>query len=274
MSMTLRLTYKATATVPVEVEGVLPETICGRSLDDVARLPVFHGNRRVPLGELFDVAGDTDQPCVEFAGDLLGVHWIGAGMTGGTLRIAGSAGRHVGSDMQGGRIEVRGDVGDDLGTALQGGEILVLGGAGDRVGAAHRGASRGMTGGTIAVTGNAGHEVGAGMRRGVIAVGGRAGDWLGANLLAGTILAAGGAGRQAGANMRRGTILLGGSQPPELLPTFRYACRYGPTFLPLLTVDLQRCGLPLDPAVSRSEYDAFSGDHLELGRGEILVRVC
>ncbi len=270
--MTLRLTFKAATNLPVEVEGVVPETTCGRSLEEVARLPVFHGNRRVPLGELFEVAGDTDQPCVEFTGDLRGVHWIGAGMTGGTLRVAGSAGRHVGSDMQAGRIEVRGDVGDDLGTALKGGEISVLGSAGDRVGAAHRGARRGMTGGTIAVAGDAGHEVGAGMRRGLIALGGKAGDWIGANLLAGTIVAAGGAGRQAGANMRRGTILLGGGRRPELLPTFRYTCRYRPPFLPLLAKELERCGFPLDASLSRSEYDSFSGDHLELGRGEILLR--
>jgi formylmethanofuran dehydrogenase subunit C len=270
--MTLRLTYTAETTIPVEVEGLLPEKIGGMSRTEVEHLTVLVGNRRVPLGELFRVSGETADERLQFEGDLRGVHWVGAGMTRGTIRVRGNVGRHTGSDMAGGRIEVDGDAGDWLGASLRGGQILVLGGAGDRVGAAHHGAARGMTGGTIAVGGNVGHEAGAGMRRGVIAVGGKAGDLLGVNMLAGSILAAAGCGRRVGAHMRRGTILLAGGEPPDLLPTFRHACRYRPTFLPLLLGELERCGLRLDPSLARAEFDLFSGDRLELGRGEILVR--
>ncbi len=270
--MTLHLTCKTEDTIPVEVEGLLPEKIRGLSLGEVERLPVFHGNRRLPLGELFDVSGGTDDAQLDFEGDLSGVHWIGAGMTQGTVRVHGSAGRHAGSDMQGGQLEIRGDAGDWLGAAMQGGQLRVRGNAGDRVGAAHHGASRGMTGGTIAIDEKAGHEVGAAMRRGLIAIGGRAGDWTGVNLLAGTILAAAGCGRRPGANMRRGTLVLAGDQPPDLLPTFRHACRYRPTFLPLLLRELKQLGFELDPSWGAAAFDLFSGDLLELGRGEILVR--
>jgi formylmethanofuran dehydrogenase subunit C len=270
--MTLRLIYKAETTIPIELDGLLPEKVKGLPLPEVEQLPVFWGNRRVPLGDLFSLSGDTESEQLDFEGDLSGVHRIGAAMTSGTVRVHGSAGRHVGCEMTGGRIEIRGDAGDWLGAEMHGGEIHVLGNAGDCVGAAYRGAAKGMTGGAIVVEGNAGDEVGAAMRRGAIGVGGKAGEMLGVNMLAGTILAVAGCGARPGTNMRRGTIVLTSSPSPEMPPTFRHACRYRPTFLPLVLRALNRCGLPLDPTLAHAEYELYSGDMLETGRGEILVR--
>jgi formylmethanofuran dehydrogenase subunit C len=270
--MSLHLTYKAESSIPVDAEGLVPERVCGRSLGEIERQSLLHGNRRVPLAELFNVSGDADDGQLDLEGDLSRVHGIGAGLSGGTIRVHGSAGRHVGSRMTAGRIEVRGDAGDWLGSEMQGGEIHVLGDAGDAVGAALPGAVKGMAGGVIAVEGDAGHQLGSGMRRGLIAVAGKAGDMLGVNMLAGTILTMAGCGAHPGANMRRGTIVLAGGDSTQLLPTFRYACRYRPGFLPLVVKQLERCGLRLDPSVAAAEYDLFGGDMLDLGRGEIFVR--
>ncbi len=270
--MTLRLIFKAETTIPVDMDGLSPEKVQGLSVSEVEQLPVFWGNRRVPLGELFSVDGNTEGGRIDFEGDLSGVHRIGAGMAAGVIRVFGGAGRHVGSEMTGGYIEVRGDAGDWLGAEMRGGVMHVLGSAGDCVGAAYRGSAKGMTGGTIVVEGNAGDEVGAAMRRGTIAVGGQAGQMPGMNMLAGTILAVAGCGARPGTNMRRGTIVLANSPSPDMPPTFRHACRYRPTFLPLVLRALNRCGLPLDPTLAHADYDLYSGDVLETGRGEILVR--
>lgn len=270
--MTLRLVYNAETTIPVELDGLLPERVKGMPASDVAHLPVFWGNRQVPLGELFSVSGDTENEHFDFEGDLAGVHRIGAAMTRGCIRIHGNAGRHVGCEMTGGRIEVVGGAGDWLGAEMHGGEIHVRGNAADCVGAAYRGSAKGMTGGVIVVDGDAGDEVGAAMRRGAIAVGGSAGRMVGVNMLAGTIVAASGCGAQPGTNMRRGTIVLARMPSPEMPPTFVHACRYRPAFLPLIFQSLNRCGFPPAPALANAEYDLFSGDMLELGRGEILVR--
>jgi formylmethanofuran dehydrogenase subunit C len=119
------------------------------------------------------------------------------------------------------------------------------------------------------VHGDAGDQVGAGLRRGLIAVAGRLGDAAGLRLLAGTIVALGGLGATPGADMRRGTIVA--MSEVRLLPTFSYACSYRPPFLRMYLRRLRELGLPLTDEQIEGRYARWSGDGLELRRGEILV---
>lgn len=267
----LQLTYKTQTHVPVEVEGITPEAVRGLSLAEIERLEVFHGNRKLPLGEFFSVAGDPSDESIAWHGDLSGVHWIGAKMTGGRMRVVGSAGRHVGSEMKAGEIIVEGDAGDWVGGELHGGTIHVHGRAGHLIGAAYRGSARGMTGGTILIRGDAGNEIGHTMRRGLIAIGGNAGDLAGFNMLAGTILIFGTSGIRHAAGMRRGTLGLFGAERPPLLATFRRACRFRPEALLLVLRHLQRLDFPVPESLLAREFDLFNGDLIEGGRGEVLV---
>jgi formylmethanofuran dehydrogenase subunit C len=271
--MTLRLELVSHTPIPLEVEGVLPETVRGKSVGEIEKHTIFHGNRQVPLAEFFRVTGSCDDACLQWEGDLAGVHWLGAGMTCGTLRIEGSAGRHVGSRMRGGRIDVAGDAGDWLGGEMLGGEIHVRGGAGHLVGSAYRGSARGMTGGTILVYGNVGSEIGHGMRRGLIAVAGSAGDLIGFNMLAGSIFVFGNSGIRHGAGMRRGTIGLLSPERVTLLPTFRRACQGRLEMLRLVDRALARHSFPAPIQLGDTTIELHHGDLLEGGRGEILVKV-
>ena len=269
--MTLRLLLKNRSSVPVEVEGVTPEAVRDMPLADIERIPIFHGNTKVPLVEFFDVSGDPTDGRMEWEGDLSGVHWIGAGMSSGWIHIADSAGRHLGSEMSGGEIFVDGDAGDWVGGEMHGGLIHVRGRAGHLIGAAYRGSARGMTGGTILIHGAVGNEIGHSMRRGLLAVG-AAGDLAGFNMLAGSILVFGPAGIRHGAGMRRGTIAFLGSEPPPMLPSFRFACRYRPEVMTLLLRHVRGLGFPVSEEVAGAGFDLFNGDLIEGGRGELLVR--
>jgi len=268
--MTLILEYLAETSVPVEVERLIPSAVGGKGLGEIERFEIVHGNRKVPLGELFRVSGDPADERIELRGDLAGVHWIGAGMDRGEIRVLGHAGRHVGSEMTGGRITVEGDAGDWLGGQMHGGLIRVRGRAGHLVGAAYRGSPKGMTGGTILVEGPAGNEIGHGMRRGLIAVGG-ADDAVGFGMIAGSILVFGPCGIRPGAGMRRGTIGLFGPERPNLLPTFRYGCRFRPLFLAMFFSELQRLGYPVRKSLRAADFDLYHGDFVALGRGEVFM---
>lgn len=270
MPLTIRL--RQTSQVPLEVEGILPETVRGKSLADVEQLTVFHGNRQLPLAEFFEVSGDTADSELRWEGDLSGVHWIGAKMASGRIHIAGDAGRHVGSEMRTGEIVVEGRVSDWLGGELHGGRIHVRGNAGHLVGAAYRGSARGMTGGTILIGGNAGNEIGHTMRRGLIAIGGNVGDLVGFNMLAGSILIFGDSGIRHGAGMRRGTIGFLGSTRPPLLPSFRRACTLRPAVMELLLRELMRQGFAVPAALDHAAVELYNGDLIEGGRGEIWLR--
>jgi formylmethanofuran dehydrogenase subunit C len=270
--MALRLVQTTSTTIPLEVEGLTPDWARDKTLAQVQRFEVFHGNTKVPLAEFFQVEGDPSDETIAFEGDLAGVHWIGAKMSQGAIRVCGNAGRHVGSMMRGGAIQITGDVGDWLGGEMHGGLIQVHGCAGHQVGAAYRGSARGMTKGTILVHGSAGNEIGHTMRRGLIAIGGGAGDLIGFNMLAGTILVCGEAGIRHGAGMRRGTIGLFGLPHPPLLPSFRRACRNRPEVLSLIWRELSRLGFPVSDELRQCTCDLYNGDLIEGGRGEILLR--
>ena len=269
--MVLSLRYKATTSVPVEVEGITPDTVSGLTLAEVARLDVFHGNDKLALADFFDLAGDPADKHMIWEGDLRGVHWIGAKMAEGKLVVEGDAGRHIGSEMQGGEIIVNGDASDWVGGEMKGGLIHVHGRAGHLIGAAYRGSARGMEGGTILIDGAVGNEIGHTMRRGMLVVGGDAGDLAGFNMLAGSVLIFGSAGIRHGAGMKRGTLGFFGPELPPLLPTFRHACRYRPGMLSVIFSRLRSRGFPL-PEELDTAVDLYNGDLLEGGRGEILLR--
>lgn len=270
--MVLKLVYHGETSVPVEIEGLTPDWACDKSLAEIERFEIFHGNRKLSLAEMFRVSGDASDKRFEFEGALSGVHWIGAKMQSGQIRIIGSAGRHIGSEMQGGEIVVEGNSSGWTGVEMHGGLIHVKGNAGHLVGSAYRGSTKGMTGGTILVDGNAGNEIGLSMRRGLIAIGGSAGDMLGFNFIAGTVLVFGECGIRPGAGMRRGTLGLFGPKPPPLLPSFRYGSTYRPQVVSLLLRTLISKGFHVDPSLLTAEYDLYHGDLVALGRGEILFR--
>ena len=270
--MTLVLSYRSPGPVPVEIEGVTPQALRGETLDEIRRRQIFQGNRKVALGDFFAVSGDSADESLRLEGELSGVHWVGAKMQRGQIYIDGDVGRHVGSEMTGGRIEVAGNAGDWLGGEMHGGRIRVRGRAGHLTGAAYRGSSRGMTGGTILVAGDVGNEIGHTMRRGLLVVGGNVGDLAAFNMLAGTILICGEGGIRHAAGMKRGTLAFLGQWAPELLPTFRFACRYQPTVLTVLLRELRLQGFPVGDDLLSTQFDLYNGDLIEGGRGEILIR--
>ncbi len=251
--MPLRLVYQSETAVPLEVQGLVPHAVRGLGLADVERFEVFHGNECRRLADFFAVSGSAADGQILFEGDLSGVHWIGAGMADGVVRVEGHAGRHLGSQMTGGEIHVSGNAGDWVGGEMQGGLIHVRGRAGNLVGGAYRGSPRGMTGGTILVDGDVGDEVGHTMRRGLLAVGGACGDFVGINLIAGTVLVFGRCGIRPGAAMRRGTLGLFGHEPPRLLPTFRAGGRDKLLIMRLIFRELARLGFNVDMRLADAE---------------------
>jgi len=268
----LTLRYKADTSIPVEVERLTPSAVRAASLDEIQRVEVFHGNRKLPLAELFDVSGDPSDARLEFEGDLAGVHWIGARMSEGEIHVRGNAGRHVGSEMTGGAIHVHGNASDWVGGEMHGGHIHVHGNAGHLIGSAYRGSAIGMTGGVILIDGSAGNEVGLTLRRGLVAIGGACGDFVGANMIAGTVLVFGACGIRPAAAMRRGTVGLLGENPPSLLVSFRKSCVGQPAFLRLMFRHLESLGFAVPKECYGASYSVYHGDHVAVGRGEILIR--
>lgn len=270
--MPLVLTPHTKSSIPLEVDSIRLDAAREQSCENVAKTLIQRGNKQVELGEFFTVSGSASDNAMIWEGDCSRVKLIGSEHSDGSIRVVGDAGMHLGAEMTGGEIVVEGNAADWVGAELHGGRIHVRGNAGHLVGAAYRGGRRGMTGGEIIIDGNAGNEIGHTMRRGLIAVGGRTGDALGFNMIAGTIILAGDDhGIRPGASMRRGTIVYLGSNAPEVLPTFKSAGRHPGDFLTMYFAMLRDAEFPI-PTPGSVTFDRYTGDHLETGQGEILVR--
>ena len=266
--MRVELSLHTQPEVPLEAECVSPQRLTGLSTGDMESLGVMHGNRKAKVGDFFRVKGKGGDE-IHLEGDLSLVKLVGTGMSTGSITIDGDIGMHLGCAMNGGQITVNGNASDWVGPEMSGGRITIKGDAGHMVGSAYRGESSGIRGGEILIHGSVRNETGGGMRRGLIAVGGSAGDFAGVNMLAGTVVAFGGFGIRAGAGMKRGSIVSFGEI--DILPTFGYSCAYHPPFLRLYLLHLRGLGFPVEDNHIKGKYERWSGDQIELNRGEILV---
>jgi formylmethanofuran dehydrogenase subunit C len=264
----LVLTLKERPAERLDLSGVLPHLLAGKTAAEIARIGVQTTRRPATVGDVFRVRlGDARQIRIEGACDRL--DWIGHGMTGGEIVVEGDAGSQAGRLMTGGRLTIKGNAGPWTGSALRGGEIEILGTAGERLGGPLPGEMAGMRGGAVIVRGDAGSRVADRMRRGTIVVEGRAGAWAGSRMIAGTLIVAGPAGPLPGYLMRRGTIVLGAS-PSELSPTFIDCGMHELTALRLLATFV--AGYSARAArLLRRPLRRLAGDMAVLGKGEIFL---
>jgi formylmethanofuran dehydrogenase subunit C len=266
--MPITLHLKRQPTVPLEAEVLVPDVLAGLTHSEICSLIVYHGKRRLPLSDFFDVEGERSDDLV-LHGAMHKVRWVGRAMSKGSITIHGDVGMHLGSYMKGGRITVHGNAGDWVGGEMKQGFIHVHGNAGGQVGAAYRGSMAGMKGGTIIVDGTTGLEVGMRMRRGTIVLGGRARDFAGLQMKGGTILLRAGAELRTGAWMMRGTII--SLEPLHLMPTFVSSGTQSSVFLNFYARHLAQWGIDLPYAASEGLYHSYRGDAAVSHKGEILI---
>ena len=265
----ITLTLKRKPTVTLEAENICPDVFADASRDEIAAMFVYHGKRKLTIGDFFDIDGERSED-VRVVGDLHRVRMVGQRMSRGSLTIDGDIGMHLGAYMTGGRITVNGNVGDWLCAEMTDGLIRIHGTAGGQVGGAYRGSRAGMSGGTILIDGDAGIEVGIRMKRGTVVVGGKVRDFAGLQMKGGTIVLKGGAEIRTGAWMVRGTII--SLQPIQMMPTFRKSAQYNPTFMNVYAKHFSsEHGIDLPYQASQGSYTRYCGDKSVPGKGEILV---
>ncbi|MDX6751935.1 formylmethanofuran dehydrogenase subunit C [Geminicoccaceae bacterium 1502E] len=267
----LTLTMRATLRLPVDMAPVLPGLLTGLGTHEIARLELQCGNRRIKLGELFEVtAGDPQRLVIRDTCPAL--ERIGAGMESGAIAVEGDAGALLGHGMKGGSIAVAGAAGPFAGSEMSGGVIRVEGDAAGFVGAAQAGGRFGMTGGAILVGGDLGDRAGDRMRRGLI-LGDSAGLHTGSRMIGGTILVRGPCGALPGIAMKRGTLILGGGggggEGDAAPATFADNGVHELGWLALLERHLAELGLR--GMLSSRRVRRLTGDLAAGGKGEILV---
>lgn len=258
--MLIALTPKRQFKVPIEAECITPDNFAEKSMDEINKLPLWEGNKKRLLSELFKIESKTNEPLneatIQVCRDISKVRRIGAKMCQGKIIIDGNAGMHLGEEMKGGTIIVSGNAGSWTGSMMKNGTIEIKGDAGDYIGAPYRGSTQGMNGGTIVIHGNAGNELGCFMRKGLIKVCGNVGQFAGMHMKDGTIFIQGNSDGRAGAEMLEGKIIV---------------CGYIPSVLPTFTIDSISPSTKIDGEKIEGPFYRFIGDLTENGNGKLFV---
>jgi formylmethanofuran dehydrogenase subunit C len=258
--MVITLKTKRISKFPIEGKNISPDTFANKSEKEIAALEVFEGNRKLSLGDLFEIkignpsSGDDLQ--IKIDGDVSTIRNIGYQMSKGQVIVDGNVGMHLGEEMSGGNIVVSGNAGSWAGSQMKGGTIEIKGNAGDYIGAAYRGSTMGMKGGTVLIHGNAGHEVGCNMRGGLIKIIGDVGIFAGMHMSNGTIFVKGTSAGRAGAQMTNGKIILAGHSE-DVMPTF--------------TIEELKNNVKVDGEKIEGSFYKFTGDLADNGKGKLFV---
>lgn len=250
----------------LEAECITPDNFAGKTLEQIADLPVWEGNTSHRLGKFFDISGTTAATAAEQAivvnGNLPRVKYIGSKMTAGAILCKGDVDMYLGAWMKGGSILCKGNADAFAGIQMEGGDLVIEGNAGNYLGAAYRGDWRGMKGGNILVKGNAGSDLGEYMIGGTITVNGNvtinagihAGRAVGAKEPGGKIVIRGNAESRVGAQMTRGTIFVLGNIKTMM-----------PGFALKSTEEVELDG-------QKMPFQVYAGDRAEAGKGTLYVK--
>ena len=258
--MQITLTPKRQFKVPTEAECITPDNFAEKSVDGIEKLPIWEGNKKRLLSELFKIESKTyesaNETTIQIHGDVSRVKRIGAKMCQGKIIIMSNAGMHLGEEMNGGTIIVSGNADSWTGSMMKNGTIEIKGDAGDYIGGPYRGSTRGMSGGTIIIHGNAGNELGCFMRKGLIKVHGSVGQFAGIHMKNGAIFVGGNSEGRAGAEMTGGKIVICGNVP-SVLPTFN--------------IDSLKSKVKINGEEANGPFYLFIGDITEEGEGKLYV---
>lgn len=213
--------------LPIEAENISPDKFSNMDLEEISKLVLWRGNKKITISNLFDIKSDNwvsskaENIEIILEGQLHKFKRIGQKMSNGSIKIKSSIGMHCGFQMSGGLIIVEGNADDFAGANMENGELIINGDAGHYLGGSIRGDWRGMSGGKINVYGNVGNECGVWMRQGLIEINGSAKMFLGMHMHNGIIIINGDVSERVGAEMTGGVIIINGKLD-NLLPSFEF----------------------------------------------------
>jgi formylmethanofuran dehydrogenase subunit C len=247
-------------TLPLDLRQITPENLSDKALDQIEKIPIWIGNKKSTLDQIFEINIDTqsnsEDQTIIIEGDIPSSKRIGYKMKSGKIIVNGQAGFYVGSEMNGGHIRVNGDVGEWAGIGMKNGLIEIEGDAGNFLGSAYRGTRKGMKGGLIIVKGDAGCEAGGWMRGGAIKILGNAHILPGIHMTGGSILIGKNCPSRVGASMTGGKVVVQG-KTNEILSGFQIEEIKGK-----VKVEGEKIAGP---------FYSFSGDNAEGGKGKLLM---
>ena len=96
--------------VPIQAPCITPENFAGKTVAEIAKMPVTEGVRNLTLADLFKIEqSPAETPSITINGECSKVKRVGQGMKTGEIVVNGNIGMHTGERMNGGKIIVNGN---------------------------------------------------------------------------------------------------------------------------------------------------------------------
>ena len=252
----------------LDLSPLTPDRLAGMAESAIAAIALQTTRERVCVGDVFRLRmGDPAQ--LLFEGGSERFDRVGAGMTGGAIRVEGDVGLQAGRQMSGGRLEITGHAGPWAASRMKDGSIEIRGGVGERLGGPLPGETSGMRGGIVVVRGDAGARAGDRLRRGTIIIEGKAGAQAGSRMIAGTLILGGHAGALPGYLMARGSIIV--ADGCEMMSPSFVDCGVHDLVANRLMADFIKPHSAVLAAMIRRPWQRFLGDMAVIGKGEIFA---
>ncbi|CAN7641585.1 formylmethanofuran dehydrogenase subunit C [Phyllobacterium sp. LjRoot231] len=253
----------------LDLSALTPPVLTGLTDVQIAKLRVGTSRYPATVGDVFKITG-KDTNSIVFEGGSARFDKIGAGLSGGAIRVIGNVGIEAGRKMSGGSLAIDGSAGDHAGSGMIDGRLEIKGNAGDYLGGPLAGEITGMEGGMLIVRGKAGNYAGERLRRGIVAILKGCGDYAGYRMIAGSIVVTGRIGAMPGYLMKRGSLFLD-RRPENLSPTFVDCGETDVAFSTVFDRFLIQEKI-MDKPLLGTRPGKFGGDVAVSGKGEILFR--
>lgn len=143
----------------IDCRPLLPQVLQDKTAAEIGSIKLA---ANVTVADVFEVSVEAKETAIlTFKNTTASHHYIGFGMTGGQLVVAGDAGDFLGAQLQNGVLICKGNAGARAGDRMRRGMVLIEGNAGDYC-------ASDMMAGTLGVLGSTGVYVGYGMKRGTL----------------------------------------------------------------------------------------------------------
>ena len=192
----------------LDMSPLLPQKLQELKQSEIAAIKLDHGAEQVAAGDIFRIRGRSSSKLIRINGGSSYMHSVGAGISSGSIMVAGDVGDDCGLGMSGGRVKIHGNSGDFTGSGMSSGVIVIAGNCGDDCAGIRPGGHAALSGGLLQVQGNSGDRAGATMSGGTLLLEGSCGFDLAMDMKAGTMLALSGCMGGVARGMKRGTIIL------------------------------------------------------------------
>ena len=126
------VTFNGLASARIDMRWLSEAITHSYSADQAKKISLPVGNKKIEVGELFDISGNFTNSTVQLDGSTSKLDYIGQALPKGThLTATGDCGHYLGAQLEGGKVTLTGNTKNYAGCSMRSGLIEIKGNSAD-----------------------------------------------------------------------------------------------------------------------------------------------